>query len=345
MDELSSTESEGGESYDGYDAQVPQSTPLPAPPTHAIVTPPPAPSAGINILDLQCALATHPPAPEVFVIPRRPVATPSSPRVTEVQSRDEVDPSTERPCGHSLTPPMAMHRPQQDPVETFSCTCCKRKDMDAPNFSKAQRAVYKAATRKCRDCTYQLPSTGPKNKRKRVRNAPRFRAKHADRPPREEGAVGHENEQVMTDQRTKMTLQQWHENKRLHEGAPPPRATQEERRPQPQPALPQRQEEHQRPTAAEKKQLKRQRRAQVRAEIDRDPPPPRTRHPPRAAAIRAQEEWRHKPQPRRISFGTPQQRQEEHGGLPKQARNASSQSVNSQHSTRDHFPSHRQSWY
>ncbi|KAE9347804.1 hypothetical protein PF008_g7650 [Phytophthora fragariae] len=200
---------------------------------------------------------------------------------------------------------MAMHRPQQDPVETFSCTCCKRKDMDAPNFSKAQRAVYKAATRKCRDCTYQLPSTGPKNKRKRVRNAPRFRAKHADRPPREEGAVGHENEQVMTDQRTKMTLQQWHENKRLHEGAPPPRATQEERRPQPQPALPQRQEEHQRPTAAEKKQLKHQRRVQVRAEIDRDPPPPRTRHPPRAAAIRAQEEWRHKPQPRRISFGRP----------------------------------------
>ncbi|KAG6623258.1 uncharacterized protein IUM83_06449 [Phytophthora cinnamomi] len=356
MEDLSSTESE---SYDDNDTEL--STTVPAAPIHA---PSLEQSASCNnILDLQIALATEPPAPlnrpepDVFVIPRRPVASAAAsspappPEQAEFRGRAEMDPSV---CGHSLRVPQIVH--SQDPVARHSCTCCKR-NLDSANFSKTQRQERKAATRKCRDCI-QNPATG-KRKQKRVRHRSK-RGQIGPEEPRLWEWSDQESEQVALDQRTKMTWQErWEQKKRLIEqGHPPSRTTyppraaavraQAEWRHPPQPktsALAQHHGERQRsqyttpqPT---RKQLIGQKRLQEMAGIDSNLPPPRTSRPRRAAAIRAQEEWRLRPQPSGSALVTSRFQQGERDYLLNRARGASSRSGNPQHPTMSRFGGHR----
>ncbi|KAG3072888.1 hypothetical protein PI124_g21461 [Phytophthora idaei] len=174
VDDGSSTESESfepdQEEHAPVNASVESTTPI-------------STTLGINILDLQAVLLSAPPAPVApppskpttgsFVIPRRPIPkptdTPQSSRCGSTSDHSRAPPPDAFPrhCKHSLTHPIvARAKPQ---VETFSCTCCERKEMGAPNFSKTQRKEYKAPTRKCRDCTCDLPLTSAVRRQSRER--------------------------------------------------------------------------------------------------------------------------------------------------------------------------------
>ncbi|KAG7383749.1 hypothetical protein PHYPSEUDO_003364 [Phytophthora pseudosyringae] len=347
MDEGSSTESEGYETDPGQSAPV-NSCPRvvqPAPPT-------------FNILDLHPAVLTSPPVPiaatakdtaATFVISRRHIPTPRSALASagNESTRSSTDGISRPPppgipvrlCRHSLKPPTVTGRGTRQ-VERLSCTCCKRKDLDVANFSKKQRKEAKAATRKCRDCTYECPLTRDERRQQRERRR------------LEERNVGAAPQRVTAAQITRIPWQK--RLQQIRKGAYNPASNDVQRRPRPElenkreelhPAVQQRaSERREQLTPAQKKQAKRQKCMEEMDELNRNPPPPRTPRTPRAAAQKAQDEWRNDLQRRGNGFnhGLQHQRLDERESSRKRMLEAAVRVGRaSEHSKRPHRSSYR----
>ncbi|KAF4033916.1 hypothetical protein GN244_ATG14125 [Phytophthora infestans] len=324
LDDGSSTDSESYEicrvQHPTVDVPVGRASPIPV-------------LRGINILDLQSVLLTRPapiaPPPsetttDSFVIPRRkPTSTLQIPRCDSTNDQPRPAPlhTFYRQCRHTLTHPEVERAKKQ--VEKFSCTCCERKEMDASNFSKTQRKENKALTRKCRDCTYEKPFSSAERRQSRERRNQdtNISVQESRSTKRRFDLMQQEPQQVSAAARIpwQRRLQQIREAQRAghNSGVPLTRQpelqsggwTRQESRPrEPRQALGRRE----RLTPAQKKQIKRQKRMEEMAEIDRNPPPPRTMRQPRVAAQKAQSDWRSDPRMKDGVYASTHQRLQEH---------------------------------
>ncbi|KAG2778211.1 hypothetical protein PC129_g11650 [Phytophthora cactorum] len=181
--------------------------------------------------------------------------------------------------------------------------------MDASNFSKTQRKEYKAPTRKCRDCTYDLPLTSAVRWQSRERRRSQDKRTPAPERRTEERRTDAMRQEPRSAPQQSTTptripcqrrLQQIRET-RTEERCSDVQCTsggwRREETGQ-QRTLGRREQL----TPAQKKQIKRQKRMEEMAEIDQNPPPRRTTRPPRASAQKAQDEWRSDPRIRASGY-------------------------------------------